>query len=454
MKKNKFSIYCGLFGILTGLVLGGCGRTEENMSEPLSEPEKNSTAPDIIYTEPPFLELQSVSDETQSAFLRSRGYNWTYLESEDVAVSAIADSAYILDDSSRLETLAPPEDTSGIQAYTVSVAKLPDKLGFTAWDIADAGEHSGNVNPIETCSYGMEEIAASDFSISLQSGRIYEIYMEWDKDKLAENGFSGMAYYGVKTAGEEPKENELTGKANDILISIDDSYSMTVYNGETGEEVKNDTDSFTSKFSDILIKYCNLDIEKDEYQYTDDSVTYRMEIFDSDSRLVQTIEYLGEYLYIDKVRYRETGTGTTEELYLAIDSLFAEDFPTASFGETDSGEADIVEGVEVEVTYASQKGAHLVFTNHTNEEYTFGDDYELQAWQDGEWRKVDYIIDNAAFHAIGYGLAGNSARGWGVKWTYFHGILPDGQYRITKTIDKGTGKELKTYRLAAEFTIE
>lgn len=454
MQKNKFLIYCGLFGLLTGLVLGGCGKAEENISEPLTEPEANSTAPDVIYTEPPFLELQSVSDETELVFLRSRGYNWTYLESKDVATSGIADSAYILDDSSRLETLAPPEDASGIQAYKVSVAKLPDKLGFTAWDIVDAGEHSENVNPIETCSYSMEEIAAPDFSISLQSGRIYEIYMEWDNDKLAENGFSGIAYYGVKTAEGEPNENELTGKANDILISIDDSYYMTVHKTETGEEVKSDTDSFSFKFSDILIKYINLDIEKDENQYTDDSVTYRMEIFDSEGQLVQTIEYLGEYLYIDKVRYRERGAGTTEELYLAIDSLFTEDFPTASFGETDTGEVDVIEEVTMEAAYASPKGIHLVFTNHTNEEYIFGDNYELQAWQDEEWRKVDYIIDNAAFNAIGYSLAGNSSAGWGAKWTYFHGILPDGQYRITKTISKGTGKELEKYRLAAEFTID
>ena len=130
MQKNRLLINCGLLGILTGLVLGGCGKAEENMSEPLTEPEENSTAPDVIYTEPPFLELQSVSDETRSVSLRSRGYNWTYLESEDVATSVIADSAYILDDSSNLAMLAPPEDASGIQAYMVSVAKLPDELGY------------------------------------------------------------------------------------------------------------------------------------------------------------------------------------------------------------------------------------------------------------------------------------------------------------------------------------
>ena len=79
----------------------------------------------------------------------------------------------------------------------------------------------------------MAEIGAPDFSVSLQSGRIYEMYMEWNEDKLAENGFSGIAYYVVKTAKGEPVENGLTEKANDILISIDDGYFMTVHNVET-----------------------------------------------------------------------------------------------------------------------------------------------------------------------------------------------------------------------------
>ena len=172
MQKNKFIIYCSLLGILTGLVLGGCGKAEENISEPLTEPEANSTAP--------------------------------------------------------------------------------------------------------------------DFSVPLQLGRIYEIYMEWNEDKLAENGFSGIAYYGVKTGGEEAAAgNGLTEKANDILISIDDSYSMTVHNAETGE-------------------------------------------------------------------------------------------------------VDVIEEVAMEVAYASPKGIHLVFTNHTNEEYMFGDDYELQAWQGMEKGRLSH----------------------------------------------------------------
>ncbi|MCM1388200.1 MAG: hypothetical protein NC231_12800 [Bacillus sp. (in: Bacteria)] len=452
-KRRSFMGNCCLLIVLTGLVLGGCGKEEADIAASESEPEKNSNAPETIYTAPPVLTLLSAEEEEQDVILRASSYTWTYLESEETATSAVADSAYILDENAPWETIMLPEDGLETESYTVAVDKLPDTLGYTAWDIADVGKSGEEVTPLETYSYSIEEIEASDFALSLQAGRVYEIYMRWDDDKLAENGYCGIAYYPVKTVGTESEENGLTEKANDILLSIDDSYYMEVDKRGAWGTVKSDTDDFSAQFSDILIKYANLDIEKDDYQYTDDGVTYCMKIFDSDGRLVQTLEYLGEYLYIDEVRYREKGTGTIEELYLAIDNLFEEDFPTASFGEIDDGEVDTPDGVTMEASYATSRGIHLVFTNQTDEEYVFGEDYELQAWQDGEWRKVDYIIDNAAFNAIGYSLPPDSTADWGVKWTYFHGVLPNGQYRITKTVNIGAGKELEVYRLAAEFTI-
>lgn len=453
--KNRSGMLTAcLLGILTGIVLGGCGKAGENRNEPMTEPEENIVEKSTLYMEPPLMGLCNEVDAEQSVFLRACGYTWTYLETEEQAVSAIADSAYVLAENASWETLILPETDSGISSYTVSVISLPDELGFTAWDIADMGKQIGECSPLESQQYSREEIGAGDFSVSLQPGRIYEMYMEWEDDKLAENGFCGIAYYIVKTAGKESEaenadEKELTGKDNGILISIDDSYRLSVCNEETGEEIQSDSTFFASKFSDILIKYSNLDIVEDENQYTDDSVIYCMQIFDPDSQLVQTIEYTRDYLCIDKIRYRDKGLGTSRELFLAIDNLFQEDFPTASFGEEDDGEVDAIEEVTMEAAYVTPKGIHLIFTNHTDEEYIFGADYELQAWQDGKWRKVDYIIDNAAFNAIGYSLPGNSQAGWDVKWTYFHGVLPDGQYRITKTVDK----ESAHYRIAAEFTV-
>lgn len=437
--------------LLLLLCLSGCGSAKDGENTGNAAPEPNSVEEEILFTEPPAIKLSAMEDDGNAVTITSSGYNWTYLESEETAVSGIADSAYILEENSPWETLILPEEDADMRNYAISAAKLPDELGFTAWDIADVGKSIEECHAVETCRYSIEEIETPDFSVSLQPGRIYEFYMEWDNDKLTENGFCGIAYYALKT-GEEALP--LTEIDNDVLISIDDSYHMTVRREETLEAVQSDSEELASGFADVLIKYCNLDIVKDENQYTDDSVIYCMQIFDPNGQLVQTIEYMGKYVCIDQVRYRENGTGTTRELFLAIDNLFQESVPTASFGVADTEAVDVIEGVAMEASYVTPKGIHLVFTNDTDKEYTFGDDYELQTWQDGEWRTVDYIIDNAAFNSIGYMLAGDSGAGWDVKWTYCHGILPDGQYRITKTISEdGTGKEREHYRLAAEFAI-
>lgn len=466
----------GILLMLIGILLCGCGKTEnmadigaqENTAseesstaqantaaEENSTVQENTASENIVYTEPPLLELCGVSDAIDSAALRSCGYTWTYLETDERAVAMLADSPDVLMENAPWKTLSLPEE-SCTPSHTVSVAKLPDELGITVWDIADTGKLREKCTPIETYRYSGEKMKAEDFCVSLQPGRIYDIYMKWNEERLMENRFSGTAYYVVRTDGEP-----LTGKGNekgsDILLSIDDSYHMTAMKEEDGEKVQEDSVSDTSGFSDVLIKYTNLDIAKDENQYTDDSVIYCLQIFDSEGQLMQTIEYMGykgDYLCIDKVRYRDKGAGTTRELFLAIDNLFPENFPTASFGAADDGEVDHIEEVTMEAAYVTPKGIHLVFTNHTDKEYMFGDDYELYAWQDGEWRKADYIIDNAAFNAIGYMLSADSSAGWDVKWTYFHGILPDGQYRITKTVsEEESGKDKAHYRLAAEFTV-
>ncbi|MCM1174563.1 MAG: hypothetical protein NC341_05865 [Blautia sp.] len=48
--------------------------------------------------------------------------------------------------------------------------------------------------------YQADEITAADFSFPLQAGKVYQIYMKWDKEKINENGCSGTAYYVFGTA--------------------------------------------------------------------------------------------------------------------------------------------------------------------------------------------------------------------------------------------------------------
>lgn len=125
-------------------------------------------------------------------------------------------------------------------------------------------------------------------------------------------------------------------------------------------------------------------------------------------------------------------------------------------GEVYTEQIDRLEGVQMFVSAVTAEGATVTCTNSTDKEIVFGDDYELQVWDDGkrEWHQVKYTIGNWAFDAIGYSLWQEMSLDWDVNWTYFHGSLPPGKYRITKTaLDfRGTG-DFTEYNLAAEFYI-
>ncbi|MCM1156613.1 MAG: hypothetical protein NC314_12995 [Roseburia sp.] len=129
-------------------------------------------------------------------------------------------------------------------------------------------------------------------------------------------------------------------------------------------------------------------------------------------------------------------------------------------GDVYTEQVDELPGVMMLVSSVSAKGATVTCMNSTDKQITFGDDYELQVWQDRDgqkqsgWHQVKYILDDYAFNAIGYELSQDMSLDWKVDWTYFHGILPAGKYRITKSVldFRGTGDFTK-YNLAAEFTI-
>lgn len=129
-------------------------------------------------------------------------------------------------------------------------------------------------------------------------------------------------------------------------------------------------------------------------------------------------------------------------------------FPEATFGEVDAEDMESVDGVTMTVIKATSEGADLEIVNRTDKEVSFGEDYELQVWKDENWYQVEYIIDNWAFHMTAYIPEKDEPMQMDVTWTYFHGILPKGHYRITKTADIQEAEGPVKFRLAAEFTIE
>lgn len=449
----------------TMMLTGGCGKNDSGTGN--AAPSDSAEAPVQLgqYREPPQIELLAVEEEGNQFALSACSYSWNCQISEEEMEGGVADAPHPLETKSQMVTLAG--DGTWAQ-YRFSIPAAPDEIDIRSWELTDIGNKDAKERVSVDAVYYKEETETQDFIVALESGRVYEFCLEWKQENLAENGFYGTAGYVFRTAvpatadGQEPDgtagtENAGKGTAADgsleVLLPEIEIVSFRVTRTDSGESEERGVYSSDLGFQEVMTKYQALDMERDENQHPGEDFVYQMELLDWDGHTLQTIGFEPDDLIIDGVRYSSAGTGTAGELFLAVDELFDEDVPDAVFGEVDTEEPDTVDGLEMTVSYVTPKGISLVFTNNTGKEALFGDDYELQAWEDGAWHEVAYVIDNAAFNAIGYMLTGETPACWKAKWTYCHGILPAGSYRITKSVSVGEGEESVEYTLGAEFSV-
>ena len=131
------------------------------------------------------------------------------------------------------------------------------------------------------------------------------------------------------------------------------------------------------------------------------------------------------------------------------------DFPVATATTEALTIIDTLEGVSMEVVHVTNQGITLSFLNKTDKTIQFGDDYLLEMKKDEKWYGVDYIIENWGFNSIAYATQKDVPTSWDADWTWLHGVLPQGIYRIVKPVMdfRGPG-DFTTYNLAVEFTVQ
>lgn len=97
---------------------------------------------------------------------------------------------------------------------------------------------------------------------------------------------------------------------------------------------------------------------------------------------------------------------------------------------------------------------YVTMLNETDRDVQYGSSYDLQKSEDGKWYSLSYIIENWAFTDEAYTLVKGEPAKIAINWKTFHGVLPEGSYRVVKSVMdfRGTG-DYDTYYLAAEFNI-
>lgn len=115
-----------------------------------------------------------------------------------------------------------------------------------------------------------------------------------------------------------------------------------------------------------------------------------------------------------------------------------------------------LDGVTMEVTECSDTSVTVRIMNDTDKDIQCGEDFclEIQDEGTGKWRKLDEVIDNAAFNAIAYMVQKDSHYEAVIDFEWLYGKLEPGRYRIVKTVTdfRGTG-DFTDYTFTAEFSI-
>ena len=112
--------------------------------------------------------------------------------------------------------------------------------------------------------------------------------------------------------------------------------------------------------------------------------------------------------------------------------------------------------LEVKEDTRTSKGATFIIKNTTDEEYSYGEPYTIEKFENGNWKKIDTLTgESQAWNDILYNLKPNETRELNINWSFGYGELKSGTYRLVKSdLRKANSPESRAYSVYAEFDIK
>ena len=112
--------------------------------------------------------------------------------------------------------------------------------------------------------------------------------------------------------------------------------------------------------------------------------------------------------------------------------------------------------IEVKEETRTLKGATFILRNTTDEEYSYGQPYTIEKYNNGNWKELETLTgDPLSWNAIAYTLKNNETKELNIDWSLGYGELNSGTYRLVKNdLRKSNSAESRTYTIYAEFDIK
>ena len=384
-------------------------------------------------TEPPALYLTDpLSSQYSEFFVQAGTFEWSY-QTEDGVTGISACGLHPLEAAEIAEYLKLP-DYNGMEdvIYTFGYSVMPDRVELKEYAIWDMGDVEAEV--LEERSLGY------DLFVALKQNRIYEIRAVWEESKFEDRGFYGNAYYTLVTGEKAPvEEGSITIIAHAKEI-IDESKGRIL--------ISSDSDVYPGAFL--------LDIPENVYDIGNVKCGELMMINMKDTGEKDGKLPVYKAYFMKEKRELNGNEGYT----LTTDFTITQNEPQTpkidfSGQEPFTEEVNTLDAVTMYMKKFKSPEGDVEIRNEYGKELQYGDWYDIQVQQDGNWYSMPLIIDNAAYHDIAYPVQDQTTSVWEVNWSYFYGELPAGKYRIVKDIiDLREPGDYTKYYLAAEFEIK
>lgn len=112
--------------------------------------------------------------------------------------------------------------------------------------------------------------------------------------------------------------------------------------------------------------------------------------------------------------------------------------------------------IEVKEDTRTSKGATFIIINTTDENYTYGQPYTIEKFDNGNWKELDTLTgDPLSWNEPLYTIKAKEEKELNIEWSLGYGELKSGTYRLVKSdIRKSNSPESRTYTVYAEFDIK
>ncbi len=311
---------------------------------------------------------------------------------------------------------------------------------------------------------------SQEFVNAISSESCREMFCNWQGIMMGPTGqiwFAGVeegsGTWELKIIGIngmfDVSEEIATPVTGATVVDASKIVSIVITNGNTGEQKTLTGEEAYSEeyyfYNDLLKLYRQLDFTAQTVENERVGYQYSMVLQDADGNKLQRVTPYKDGLTVDSVFYQYDGTGESAAASLRLMEYMEYIFyPEQSSETTSFTEATVNTLPNVTMTmekYKSYEG-ELIISNQTGSDLQTWEWYDMQTWEDGEWRRLDQLADGLWTDVL-YQLPAGESTVFPTNWKTWYGELPPGKYRIVKEIFETTADEIDTYYLAVEFEL-